>query len=323
MRIPNSSREKNPELWRKLRREGITATDIGALYAGKKTIAQLYTDKHSDRSFDNPYMQWGRLREPEILRWLQDEIETVIEPNDDLFAYDADPFFLSTPDGIGPDFVVEVKTIGRGLPRLEAAEAAGAHATEADFEDDGILNYFGQIQQQMLSAPRPLCIFVWEYRENRLGAVIPRRVVDDVDDLFMPGEKHFVCVDLSGVAKARCLESGYQYKEYRPIAPYLSADVWDLQDEIEGIERDIKSLRAVLEEKKNTLKARVTVAMKPGECFEYPLGTVRYTEYASRGSLDTEKLEEVLPGANAAIKECTRPGKPVTRITVKRRREGE
>lgn len=323
MRIPNSSREKNPELWRKLRREGITATDIGALYAGKKTIAQLHADKQADRSFDNPYMQWGRLREPEILRWLQDEIETVIEPNDDLFAYDADPFFLSTPDGIGPDFVVEVKTIGRGLPRLEAAEDAGAHATESDFAADEVLNFFGQVHQQMLSAPKPLCLLAWEYRELRPGVEVPKGPVEDVDALFTPGEKHFVRIDPDGAAKARCLEFGYQYKEYRPVAPYLSADVWDLQDEIEGIERDIKSLRAVLEEKKNTLKARVTVAMKPGECFEYPLGTVRYTEYASRGSLDTEKLEEVLPGANAAIKECTRPGKPVTRITVKRRREGE
>ncbi|MDY2979535.1 MAG: hypothetical protein SOR94_05820 [Lawsonella sp.] len=323
MRIANSSREKNPQRWRDLRRDRITATEIGALYSGK-SIPQLYADKHSDNSFDSPYMQWGRYREKKIIQRLMDEIKTVIDSNDDLFSYDDDPFFLSTPDGIGSDFVVEVKTIGRKLDRLEEIEAAGGRATKADFAADNILGYFGQVQTQIFTVPKPLCLFAWEYREKRPGVTIPNHPVENIDDLFTPGEWHFVRVDADDDAIRECKRLGVEYRKYVPSEPpKIPHSLWELQGEIESIERSIAVLQSDLELKKNTLNSIVMMSMEPGSVFEYPLGSVRYTVYTSRGKLDTEKLEEVLPGANAAIKECTRPGKPVTRITVKRRREGE
>lgn len=320
MRIPNSSREKNPEWWRKLRREGITATDIGALYAGKKTIAQLYTDKQADRSFDNPYMQWGRYREKKIIQRLMDEIKTVIDCNDDLFAYDADPFFLSTPDGIGSDFIVEVKTIGRKLDRLEEIEAAGGRATKADFAEDNILGYFGQVQTQIFTVPKPICLFVWEYREKRPGVTVPRHPVENIDDLFTPGDWHFVRVDTDEDAINECKRLGAEYRKYVPSEPpKIPHYLWELQGEIESIERSIAVLKSDLELKKNTLNSIVMMSMEPGSVFEYPLGSVRYTVYTSRGKLDTKKLEAEFPGAKAAIDACTSRGKEVTRITVKLR----
>jgi hypothetical protein len=108
--------------WLRARAHGVTATDAARL-TSVRAAEQVATDKLLGTGFwGNDYTAHGRLREPEIARWVSREHR--IAPNDLLFHADGDRRHLATPDGVatvdGIPVLCEIKTTSsswRSIPR--------------------------------------------------------------------------------------------------------------------------------------------------------------------------------------------------------------
>lgn len=136
--------------WLRARSRGITATDVAHL-SGVASIAHAADAKlHGSGFHGNAYTAYGRLREPEIGRWMA--ATHGIQPSTILFRALVEPRHLATPDGIAQDAaghvtLAEIKTTNkawRSIPR----------------------SYLRQVwwQQHVLGAQRTLV--VWEQHEN-------------------------------------------------------------------------------------------------------------------------------------------------------------
>lgn len=200
MIIPNSDRETFPDRWLEIRRWGLTATEAGAIAAGKKTIGGVWADKKSGKKVpSNPFMEWGNIMEPHILDWLRMELDNAtIVANSHIVAGDDDQRCLATPDGFTHGAVVECKTTGADWDSLIAADPLRAE----DFRKLGILHYFYQCQWQMLVCDVDECFFAWNVRETAplveqkgMAFSVGGEPVRDPRLIFLPGEFHCVLVE--------------------------------------------------------------------------------------------------------------------------------
>ena len=65
MIIKDSDRETCLDRWFEIRRGGLTATEAGAIAAGKRAIGGVWADKKSGKNVpSNPFMEWGNIMEP-------------------------------------------------------------------------------------------------------------------------------------------------------------------------------------------------------------------------------------------------------------------
>lgn len=200
MIIKDSDRETHLERWLEIRRGGLTATEAGAIAAGKKTIGGVWADKKSGKKVpSNPFMEWGNMMEPHILDWLRMELDnTTVVANSHIVAWDDDQRCLATPDGFTHGAVVECKTTGADWDSLIAADPLRAE----DFRKLGILNYFYQCQWQMLICDVDECFFAWNVRETApfveqkgMAFSTGGEPVRDPRSIFLPGEFHCVLVE--------------------------------------------------------------------------------------------------------------------------------
>lgn len=147
-RIVADSRDR--VAWIRARSRGITATDVASL-TSPNAIARAADAKLMGSNFSgNAYTQHGRVREPEIARWVASTHG--IMPSSALFHAVVEKRHLATPDGVASDAegritLCEIKTTNkswRSVPRT----------------------YLRQIwwQQHVLGAERTLV--VWEQHND-------------------------------------------------------------------------------------------------------------------------------------------------------------
>ncbi|WP_345800062.1 YqaJ viral recombinase family protein [Microbacterium sp. AZCO] len=120
-RIVADSRDR--VAWVRARSRGITATDVATL-TSSNAIRRAADAKLMGSGFSgNAYTAHGRLREPEIARWVA--ATHGIQPSTALFHAVVEKRHLATPDGIGVDasgrvILAEIKTTNkewRSIPR--------------------------------------------------------------------------------------------------------------------------------------------------------------------------------------------------------------
>lgn len=109
--------------WTRARSRGITATDVASL-TSMKAIAKAADAKLMGSGFSgNAYTAHGRVREPEIARWVA--ATHGILPSSTLFHAEVEKRHLATPDGVavgagGRVTLCEIKTTNkswRSIPR--------------------------------------------------------------------------------------------------------------------------------------------------------------------------------------------------------------
>ena len=135
--------------WVRARSRGVTATDA-ARFSSEAALTAVLHDKLIGSGFHgNAFTEHGKLREPEIARWVAREHG--IPWSTALFHSAEEPLHLATPDGVverdGQVVLCEIKTTGRGwrsIPR----------------------SYLRQVwwQQYVLGAERTLV--VWEQHDE-------------------------------------------------------------------------------------------------------------------------------------------------------------
>ncbi len=120
-RIVADSRDR--VAWTRARSRGITATDVAAL-TSMNSIPRAADNKLRGSNFSgNAYTQHGRVREPEIARWVA--ATHGIQPSSALFHAVVEKRHLATPDGVTADpggriLLAEIKTTNkswRSIPR--------------------------------------------------------------------------------------------------------------------------------------------------------------------------------------------------------------
>lgn len=249
MIIHDSDRETRQDRWFEIRRGGLTATEAGAIAAGKRTIGSVWADKKFGRKVpSNPFMEWGNIMEPRILDWLRMELDNqTIVANSHIVAWDEDPRCLATPDGFTHGAVVECKTTGADWGSLVSVDPLRAE----DFRELGILHYFYQCQWQMLVCDVDECFFAWNVRETapfveRKGMLfsVDGEPVCDPNLIFMPGEFHCVLVERDEGAVEKLLRVRDDFFAYEESdGPSIPAEAIELMRESNRLKGLAEALR--------------------------------------------------------------------------------
>lgn len=151
----NPVSSSNKQEWLKARLTGVTATDINKIISptlklssqsAKLLASKLDTSENVYEPQLNNYMIHGNEREPIIAEWALGNFGMVA--NDYLF-YGDNPKHLATPDGLGNDFVGEIKTSLKPLKSV-------------------VGYYMNQIQWQLNVMHLDKCLFIVEQHENFL-----------------------------------------------------------------------------------------------------------------------------------------------------------
>lgn len=108
--------------WLRARSRGVTGTDVARLTSSRAVSAVALEKLHGSRFGGNAYTDHGRVREPEIAKWVH--ATHGIHPSDLLFHAHGQPLHLATPDGLverrGTLLLAEIKTTSspwRSIPR--------------------------------------------------------------------------------------------------------------------------------------------------------------------------------------------------------------
>lgn len=145
--LGNPVSSDNKEAWLEARLNGVTATEAGKIAANGSSRNKLLEAKLNgviDDVTTNPYMIHGSEREASI----SDYITLQYNSQHNTYLYHGDSVhYLATPDGIGEDFVVEIKTSIKPLNTLLA-------------------QYNNQMQWQMFVMNVEKVLFVVEQHEN-------------------------------------------------------------------------------------------------------------------------------------------------------------
>jgi hypothetical protein len=145
------------EAWLKVRRSGVTATEVRDLAKGNPARrAELLNEKRTGERnfFGNQWTKWGLEREPVL-------VEQYLEPagfigSDVVFHAEQNKRHLATPDGVylrdGLISVAEIKTSKNDIrPDSVAFKLSG---------------YYDQCQFQMYVCGADECLYVWELHED-------------------------------------------------------------------------------------------------------------------------------------------------------------
>ena len=293
MIIKDSDRETCLDRWFEIRRGGLTATEAGAIAAGRRTIGGVWADKKSGKNVpSNPFMEWGNIMESRILDWLRMELDNqTIVANSHIVAWDDDQRCLATPDGFTHGAVVECKTTGADWGSLIAADPLRAE----DFRELGILHYFYQCQWQMLVCDVDECFFAWNVRETAplveqkgLTFSINGELVRDPSLIFMPGDFHCVLVECDADAVEKLLRVRDDFFAYGE-----SGDP-SIPDEAVELMRESNRLKARAEMLRKHALELVKPVLKAGDRVSGEWGSVSCSERrVSR--LDGKALAADLP----------------------------
>jgi putative phage-type endonuclease len=181
--------------WLKLRQTGLTASEINTIVTSKgepstqaaKLIEKKMIIAEEDR-MTGMYAHHGHEREPVIAQWVTDNFGA--NPNKFIFQSKANPQFLATPDGLGEDFVVEIKTSKKTLEEMEST-------------------YMKQMQWQMYVMGYDKALFVVEQHEDLIPIGITHKWIkrdnEMINNIIVPNATKFIN-DLNATRKARELD---------------------------------------------------------------------------------------------------------------------
>lgn len=182
-RIVADSRDR--VAWVRARSRGITATDVATLTSAN-AIPRAADAKLMGSGFSgNAYTAHGRLREPEIARWVA--ATHGIQPSSALFHAVVEKRHLATPDGVVVDasgriILAEIKTTNkswRSIPRTYLRQVwwqqhvLGAERTLVAWEEH---DAFVPVDDE------PRC--VWVDRDEAEIAKLVRLATDLIDELY-------------------------------------------------------------------------------------------------------------------------------------------
>lgn len=185
------ARSSDPESWHRYRRGGVTATFIRDLMIqidqkGKTwNEARKAVERDRARPFSgNQYTDWGNLREPVIMEWVERKFS--IAPSDALIHQADVLLHLATPDGIGVDYddrlrLAEVKTSKHDLDPgsidshhvLQMANVDGVWSALTPEKHFWRTGYYDQMQWQMWVTGANSTLFVWEQHDNQWPVPTP------------------------------------------------------------------------------------------------------------------------------------------------------
>lgn len=149
------SASTDKQKWLEYRNRGVTATDINKIISptlklSSQRIKLLETKKDTSITANNSeprintYMQHGNEREPIIVQWASGNFN--MTGNDVLF-HGENIQHLATPDGLGENFVAEIKTSIKPIHEIKQG-------------------YMNQIQWQMHVLQVDKCLFLVEQHNN-------------------------------------------------------------------------------------------------------------------------------------------------------------
>ncbi len=188
------ARSSDLESWREYRKGGVTATFIrdvmkhlaGGKYTGRPksregAVEQVLRDSASFHG--NQYTDYGNMREPIILDWVERRFS--LSASDALIRHADFPQHLATPDGYGVDYddrlrLVEVKTSKHSQEPgpldqnnvLQMSLVDDAHRA-GHFWTNG---YYDQMQWQMWVTGADVTLFVWEQHDDQWPMPRPLRM---------------------------------------------------------------------------------------------------------------------------------------------------
>ena len=168
--------------WMEARKGGVSATfirDVAKHIAFGKSpeYAVEKVKKDRDSFHGNQYTDWGNLREPVILDWV--ERRFMLRPSSALVAHPDFPKHIATPDGVGVDYddrllVAEVKTSKHDLDP-GCGSGGTLQVTDAGWPDNHFWStgYYDQMQWQMWVTGAHRTLFVWEQHNDQWPVPLP------------------------------------------------------------------------------------------------------------------------------------------------------
>lgn len=153
------SSEDDREAWLEARRQGVTASEIAGIAAGRGSAKRTaLKEKLTGEGRDIGHIraiEWGRAREQAIAEWITDRFG--IEPNRHLMGHPDNPRHLATPDGYVVTPFGEVVTSQIKTAKFDLTPG-GEHFRKALYAD--------QVQWEMYVAGAGQALFVWEQHDD-------------------------------------------------------------------------------------------------------------------------------------------------------------
>lgn len=285
--LKSNSREE----WLEQRQNFLTATDIVKLYNGQpETWENIRQSKiNPPEEFYSPYTEWGKEREPEIVRYSKVFIDSSLQPNDQLYVSTKYPRIAATPDMVSTDavgdvFSGEIKTSKTDLSIIP-------------------LKYEIQMEVQMLVLGTTDCAFVWEQYEE---------VLVDGERKFIPKTPNHQMYKSDPVKRQRIIEIANRF--------YGEGEKSDSEDALE----ELLKRHAEIVHRENLLKAekeqiRLEMLKITGDQdfqFSSPIGKITYFSTAPRTTFDAKKFAEDHPDLHSQYLKQGAPGARSLRITL-------
>lgn len=250
MIIKDSDRETHLDRWLEIRRNGLTATEVGQIASGKASVAEIVERKQRGYTVPpNPFTEWGNIMEPHILDWLSMMLDNVpVIPNSHIVAWDDDPRLLSTPDGFTDNAVVECKTTGKRWEKLHDNTLSPSDRFKACSK----VEYYFQHQTQLLTCNRDDGYFTWNVREvvpfveqRGLKFFLNGEQVSDPHLLFYPGEFDYIDTERSEDSSDLIKQINEHYWAfYEHAESVIPGDAIDMMRLAREYESKAKELRA-------------------------------------------------------------------------------
>lgn len=283
-------RSRNREEWLENRRSVLTGTEIAQLMTGgARTWERVRAAKAGAvQEFDTRYMQWGRLREPEIAQFVKTFVDSRLEANDQFLVSD-ELGFGCTPDMIGgvhhegdglvADIVGEIKTSKYPVPRI---------ATDAKW-----LKYLVQCQVELMVTGADELVFAWEQHDDQWPTPTPHDISCQSVEWDKPLQKKIV-------------ETVERFYEGAPPGDAVTDIVRDLR----RVTNQIEALKAQDRVLRDQLKEQLQV----GDKLAVDGASVSYYEPAQRSRFDTKAFTKAHPDLAEEYTTIT-AAKPMLRVT--------
>lgn len=145
--------------WLEARKQYFTATMMADLATGSSAAREkVYRDRHglSKPFAGNSYTQWGHEREPVLVEWAREHVDSRLKHSTDLYVSTEVDGAACTPDAVGKNDDGTVAVLA------EAKTTKNMWWKREDVPE----RYLWQIQWQLLVTGAEACVLVFEYHED-------------------------------------------------------------------------------------------------------------------------------------------------------------
>ena len=273
--------------WLEARKQYFTATMMADLATGSSAACEkVYRDRHglSKPFAGNSYTQWGHEREPVLVEWAREHVDSRLKHSTDLYVSTEVDGAACTPDAVG------CREDGTVAVLAEAKTTTNMWWKLEDVPE----RYLWQVQWQLLVTGAEACVLVFEYHED----FVPQ----GVDYFLIRPDKDTQERLLALLARQKDFEAGHV--EAR-LPDFFADRVCELS-----------KLKAQARELEDELKAEIK-EFTGGEDFSYSDDDVQVTLSTPKRSsrFDTAGFKRAEP---ELYERFVKPGKaPSQRVTLK------